>query len=42
MSREEVAALAILYVTLCIIAGLGIWAAIRTGDKPKNGEDDNG
>jgi|GEM_PF-3782307 len=38
MSREEVASIAILNVTLCII-GLGIWAAIRTDDKPKNGED---
>lgn len=38
MSWEEVAALAIFSVALCIIAGLGIWAAISTEDKPKNGE----
>lgn len=36
MSWEEVVAIAILNVTLCIITGLGIWAAIRTEDKPKN------
>ena len=40
MIREEVATLAILNVTLCII-GLGIWAVIRTEDKPKNGGDDD-
>lgn len=38
MSREEVAALAILYVTLWIVIVLGIWAAIGTDDKPENGE----
>lgn len=40
MSWEEVAALAILAVALCIIV-LGIWAAIRTEDKPKNGGEDD-
>ncbi len=40
MSWEEVAALAILSVTLCII-GLGIWAVIRTEYEPKNGEDND-